>query len=185
MRSSTATFAVLGAALVCAFALSAAGADAAESDSMSKYRKRTGQKFLAEKKKEEGVVKLPSGMLYKVLKASDKTTPKSPTAGDTCEVTYAGRLRDGTPFDSGTTSFAPNQVIQGWTEAMQLMCEGDKWELYIPYDLAYGERGSPPKIPSFSPLVFEIEIHKVKSGGKTCAAAKTELAKKITAAKDL
>jgi len=83
-----------------------------------------------------------------VLKASDKTTPKSPTAGDTCEVTYAGRLRDGTPFDSGTTSFAPNQVIQGWTEAMQLMCEGDKWELYIPYDLAYGERGwVPPSNP--------------------------------------
>ena len=59
---------------------------------------------------------------------------------DTCEVTYAGTLRDGTPFDAGTTSFAPNQVIKGWTEAMQLMAEGDKWRLHIPYDLAYGAR---------------------------------------------
>ena len=59
---------------------------------------------------------------------------------DTCEVTYSGTLRDGTPFDAGTTSFAPNQVIRGWTEAMQLMSEGDKWRLHIPYPLAYGER---------------------------------------------
>jgi FKBP-type peptidyl-prolyl cis-trans isomerase FklB len=62
------------------------------------------------------------------------------TATDTCEVTYSGTLRDGTPFDAGTTSFAPNQVIKGWTEAMQLMAEGDKWRLHIPYDLAYGAR---------------------------------------------
>jgi hypothetical protein len=58
-----------------------------------------------------------------VIKASDKPSPKSPTSGDACEVTYAGSLKDGTPFDAGTTSFAPNQVIAGWTEAMQLMCE--------------------------------------------------------------
>jgi FKBP-type peptidyl-prolyl cis-trans isomerase FklB len=108
------------------------------------------------------VHKLPSGMLYRVLK-SGKTGGKksSPNVGDSCEVTYAGKLKDGTPFDSGTTSFAPNQVIKGWTEALQLMCEGDKWELFIPYDMAYGERGSPPKIPPFNPLVFEVELHKV------------------------
>ncbi len=70
-------------------------------------------------------------------------------------------------FDSGRTKFAPNQVIKGWTEAMQYMTEGDKWKLYIPYDLAYGERGSPPKIPGYSVLVFEIEIHKVMAAGKT------------------
>lgn len=122
----------------------------------------------------------------RVIKSSDKKNPKSPTSGDACEVTYSGTLRDGTPFDSGTTSFAPNQVIAGWTEAMQLMCEGDKWELYIPYDLAYGEYGSPPKIPPYSPLVFEIEIHKVKSGGKTCEAAKEDITKKLAeAAKEL
>ena len=62
---------------------------------------------------------------------------------------------------------------------MQHMCEGDKFELYIPYDLAYGERGSPPKIPPISPLVFEIEIHKVKSGGKSCKEAKDSMAKKL------
>ena len=90
-----------------------------------------------------------------------------------CECHYKGMTIEGVEFDSSwkrksTTSFAPNQVIKGWTEAMQLMVEGDKWKLYIPYDLAYGERGSPPKIPGYSPLVFEIEIHKVKStGGKS------------------
>jgi FKBP-type peptidyl-prolyl cis-trans isomerase len=65
-----------------------------------------------------------------------------------------------------------SSIIQGWTEAMQLMGEGDKWKLHIPYDLAYGERGSPPKIPPYSPLVFEIEIHKVKSGGKPVQEAR-------------
>ena len=64
-----------------------------------------------------------TGMLVEVLKESDKKNAKSPTLTDTCEVTYSGTLKDGTPFDSGTTSFAPNQVIRGWTEAMQLMVE--------------------------------------------------------------
>ena len=63
------------------------------------------------------------GMLVEILKESDKKKPKSPNQGDTCEVTYSGTLKDGTPFDSGTTTFAPNQVIRGWTEAMQLMVE--------------------------------------------------------------
>merc|ERR1712205_68176 len=128
-------------------------------DKMAKYYKRTGQKFLDEKSKEEGVHKLPSGMLYRVLKE--------------------GKVKDGTPFDSGTTSFAPNQVIKGWTEALQLMCEGDKLELFIPYDMAYGERGSPPKIPPYNPLVFEVELHKVKEGGKPCKEAKEQLKAKL------
>merc|ERR1719504_407569 len=102
-------------------------------EKMVKYYKRTGQKFLDEKSKEEGVHKLPSGMLYRVLKEGKvKGKKTSPNIGDSCEVTYAGKLKDGTPFDSGTTSFAPNQVIKGWTEALQMMCEGDKWELFIP-----------------------------------------------------
>ena len=140
---------------------------------MNSYLKRTGKKFLDKVVTEnENARLLKSGMIVEVLKESTKENAKSPKIGDTCEVTYAGTLKDGSKFDSGTTSFAPNQVIKGWTEAMQLMTEGDKWKLYIPYDLAYGERGSPPKIPPFSPLVFEIEIHKVKSGGKSAAEAR-------------
>jgi FKBP-type peptidyl-prolyl cis-trans isomerase FklB len=85
----------------------------------------------------------------------------------------AGTLIDGTEFDSSysrgsPTTFAPNQVIKGWTEAMQLMVEGDKWELYIPSDLAYGERGSPPKIPGDSALVFTIEMIEIQ-GEKSIA----------------
>ena len=85
----------------------------------------------------------------------------------------AGTLIDGTEFDSSysrgsPTTFAPNQVIAGWTEAMQLMVEGDKWELYIPSELAYGERGSPPKIPGDSALVFTIEMIEIQ-GEKSVA----------------
>lgn len=125
-------------------------------------------------------------MVVEILHSGTSENAKSPKAGDSCEVTYSGVLKDGTPFDSGTTSFAPNQVIKGWTEAMQLMGEGDKWKLYIPYDLAYGERGSPPKIPPFSPLVFEIEIHKVKSGGKPVSEARAAFKEAVvTPATDL
>ena len=132
-----------------------------------------GRKYLEETSKKEGVIKLKSGMLVEIIKTADKDDAKSPNVGDTCKVTYSGTLRDGTKFDAGTTSFAPNQVIKGWTEAMQLMAEGDKWKLHIPYELAYGERGSPPKIPPYSPLVFEIEIHEVKGGkGKSKEAAR-------------
>lgn len=142
--------------------------------SQEKYLQRTGQKYLDEVAKKEGVFTLKSGMLVEIIHSGTDANAKSPTAGDACEVTYSGTLKDGSKFDAGTTSFAPNQVIKGWTEAMQLMGEGDKWKLYIPYNLAYGERGSPPKIPAFAPLVFEIEIHKVKSGGKPVAEARAK-----------
>merc|ERR1719373_1023867 len=130
-----------------------------------------GLKFLEENKSKEGVVELPSGLQYKVLRAGDGDS--HPTKDSPCECHYAGTLIDGTEFDSsiarGTpATFAPNQVIKGWTEAMQLMVEGDKWELYIPSELAYGERGSPPKIPGGSVLVFIIEIIKI-NGGKVPA----------------
>merc|ERR1712178_71974 len=83
-----------------------------------------------------------------------------------CECHYKGTLIDGTQFDSSydrgqPTTFAPNQVIKGWTEAMQLMVEGEKWEMYIPPDLAYGERGAGGKIPGGSTLVFQMEIVKI------------------------
>lgn len=70
-----------------------------------------------------GFVQLKSGMVVEIIKNGDKPDAKSPTSGDTCDVTYSGTLKDGTPFDKGTTKFAPNQVIKGWTEAMQLMGE--------------------------------------------------------------
>lgn len=97
-----------------------------------------------------------------------------PTASTPCECHYAGRLLDGSQFDSSyargqPTTFAPNQVIKGWTEAMQMMVQGDKWEMYIPYNLAYGEQGKPPKIPAAACLIFIMEIVKIK--GPTVPAA--------------
>merc|ERR1712086_769640 len=102
-----------------------------------------GKEYLAKKATEECVVTLPSGLLYKVVKTSD--SKKSPTANSPCDCHYKGTLIDGTEFDSSykrgkPTTFAPNQVIKGWTEAMQLMTEGEKWELFISSDLAYGDR---------------------------------------------
>ena len=132
--------------------------------------------YMAEVASREGVIELKSGMLVEILHTTDKQDAKSPTKGDSCECTYLGTFMDGSRFDGGTTSFAPNQVIKGWTEAMQYMAEGDKWRLHIPYDLAYGERGRPPKIPAQTPLVFEIEIHKVKRGGKSVDEARAMFA---------
>ena len=124
-----------------------------------------GLKFLEENKGKPGVITLPSGLQYKVLRTGDGAF--HPTADSSCECHYEGRTAqqypNGETFDSSyargsPTSFAPNQVIKGWTEAMQLMVEGDKWEMYIPYRLAYGEHGKPPKIPAKSTLIFMISI---------------------------
>jgi len=151
-------FVVLSLLLItCIFVLSV-GAATDGKEKMNKYYKRTGQKYLDMVAKSEHVIKLKSGMLVEILKSGSDVNAKSPNLSDECEVTYSGTLKDGTPFDKGTTSFAPNQVIKGWTEAMQLMGEGDKWKLHIPYNLAYGDRGSPPKIPPYSVPVFDIEI---------------------------
>jgi FKBP-type peptidyl-prolyl cis-trans isomerase len=122
---------------------------------------QAGKDFLEAKKAEAGVIALPSGLLYKVLNKGDGTS--HPSIDTPCSCHYAGTLIDGTPFDSSysrgqPSTFAPNQVIKGWTEALQLMVKGDKWELYIPYNLAYGEAGRPPKIPAYATLVFTIEI---------------------------
>ena len=101
--------------------------------------KQAGLDFLAENKGKSGVITLPSGLQYAVI--SEGAGVEHPKVGTPCECHYAGRLLDGTEFDSsykrGTPStFAPNQVIKGWTEAMQLMVQGDKWEMYIPMELA-------------------------------------------------
>ena len=124
-----------------------------------------GKKYLAEKSKEKDVTVLASGLQYKVLRKGDGA--HHPTADSSCECHYSGKLIDGTTFDSSydrgsPTSFAPNQVIKGWTEAMQLMVEGDKWEMYIPSELGYGDSGSPPKIQGGDVLVFVMEIIKIK-----------------------
>merc|ERR1711968_293550 len=124
-----------------------------------------GKKYLEENKSKEGVVTLPSGLQYKVLRKGDGA--HHPTVDSPCECHYEGTLINGDEFDSSykrgsPTSFAPNQVIKGWTEAMQLMVEGDKFEMYIPSDLAYGESGSPPKIPGGSALIFRMEIIKIR-----------------------
>merc|ERR1711865_439735 len=117
----------------------------------------------------EGVVTLPSGLQYKVLNKGSGAF--HPLVGTSCECHYKGTLIDGTKFDSSydrgsPTSFAPNQVIKGWTEAMQLMVEGDKWEMYIPSELGYGDNGSPPKIGGGGVLVFTMEILKIKGDKK-------------------
>ena len=121
------------------------------------YQIRTGEKYLAETEQKEGVMKLKSGMLVEILQESTNPDAKSPRVGDSSECTYEGRLKDGKRFDGGRTSFAPNQVIKGWTEALQLMVAGDKWLLTIPAELGYGSSSS-GKIPADSVLSFEVEL---------------------------
>lgn len=122
-----------------------------------------GQKFLSENKKKEGVTTTASGLQYKVI---TKGTGKTPAPNDQVSVHYVGTLLDGTEFDSSVrrgspATFGVTQVIGGWTEALQLMKEGDKWTLFIPDNLAYGERGAGGQIPPYSTLIFEVELIKV------------------------
>lgn len=122
--------------------------------------KKEGEEFLAANKTKDGVIALPNGLQYKVLAEGSGDSPK---AEDTVEVNYRGTLIDGTEFDSNAktgkpASFAANRVIRGWTEALTRMKPGAKWQLFIPSDLAYGERGSPPKINPNSTLIFDVEL---------------------------
>ncbi|KNC85138.1 FKBP-type peptidyl-prolyl cis-trans isomerase FklB [Sphaeroforma arctica JP610] len=132
-----------------------------------------GLKFLYENKDKEGVITLASGLQYKVLSSGPGDGP-SPLVNTPCDCHYEGKFIDGKVFDSSyargqPTKFAPNQVIKGWTEAMQLMRQGDKWEMYIPSELAYGDRGG--MIPAGAVLIFTMEIVKVHETPKP----KTEL----------
>lgn len=122
--------------------------------------KKEGVDFLAANKTKEGVKVTESGLQYRVLSAG---TGKMPTAASNVTVHYTGKLIDGTVFDSSVergepATFGVSQVISGWTEALQLMHVGDKWELYIPYELGYGDRGAGAQIPLFSTLIFEVEL---------------------------
>jgi len=119
-----------------------------------------GKTFLAENAKKAGVKTTASGLQYKVITAGTGATP---TAADKVKVHYSGTLINGTKFDSSydrgePAEFGVTQVIKGWTEALQLMPVGSKWELYIPYDLAYGSRGAGGDIKPFSTLIFEVEL---------------------------
>ncbi|MBQ3555313.1 MAG: FKBP-type peptidyl-prolyl cis-trans isomerase [Bacteroidales bacterium] len=122
-----------------------------------------GNKFLAENGKREGVVTLPSGLQYEII---TEGTGKKPSATDTVSCHYHGTLIDGTVFDSSVmrnqpAEFPVNGVIKGWVEALQLMSEGAKWKLFIPANLAYGERGAGQSIEPNSTLIFEVELLKV------------------------
>jgi len=124
-----------------------------------------GRAFLAENAKKPGVVTTPSGLQYKVLRAAEGAKPSK--LGEV-EVHYKGTLIDGTVFDSSyqrgePISFLLAQVIPGWSEGVQLMSVGSKYEFYIPFELAYGPKGIPGVIPPYAALIFEVELLKVYS----------------------
>ena len=123
--------------------------------------KQAGEEFLAAKAKEEGVVALSNGVLYKVIKEGKKNG-KKPALTDKIKVAYKGMTIDGEEFDSSeSVEFPLASMIEGWKIAIPEMTEGSKWEIYIPQELAYGERGSMPAIKPFSALVFEVELFEV------------------------
>ena len=127
---------------------------------MSAKAKEEGEKFLAENAKREGVKTTASGLQYEVLEA---TLGQKPKATDTVRVHYEGTLIDGTVFDSSykrgeSIAFPLNGVIKGWTEGLQLMSVGSKYKFFIPYQLAYGERGAGASIPPYAALIFTVEL---------------------------
>ena len=135
----------------------------AERAEAGKTHKEAGEKYLAENAKKEGVITLPSGLQYQVLKEGNG---KKPTAKDTVMCHYEGFLIDGTVFDSSVqrgepATFPLQQVIAGWTEGLQLMQEGAKYRFFIPYRLGYGEGGAGNSIPPFAALIFDVELIQV------------------------
>ncbi len=137
---------------------------AKRAEQLMEKNKKEGEAFLSDNRKKEGVKTLPSGLQYKVIKEG---TGKTPKADDTVVTNYRGTLTDGTEFDSSykrgqPATFPVKGVIAGWTEALQLMQEGSKWELFIPSNLAYGERGAGNVIGPNAALIFEIELISVK-----------------------
>ena len=135
----------------------------AEMAEKGKKAKAEGEQYLVENASKEGVVTLPSGLQYKVLKEGNGQKPK---ATDKVKCHYEGFLIDGTVFDSSVQRGEPavfplNHVIAGWTEGLQLMQEGAKYRFFIPYQLGYGERGAGASIPPFATLVFDVELIEV------------------------
>jgi FKBP-type peptidyl-prolyl cis-trans isomerase len=135
---------------------------------LGEENKKAGDAFLTSKKAEAGVVTLPSGLEYKIL--TPGTGPK-PTPADTVVCNYRGTFLDGSEFDSSykrgqPATFAVNGIIKGWSEALQLMPVGSKWQLFVPPDLAYGERGAPPVIGPNATLIFEVELVSIQPPAK-------------------
>jgi len=135
----------------------------AESAEKGKTAKSEGEKYLADNAKKDGVMTLPSGLQYTVVKEGNGKKPK---ATDQVKCHYEGMLVDGTMFDSSVqrgepATFPLNQVIAGWTEGLQLMQEGAKYRFFIPYTLGYGETGAAGAIPPFSALIFDVELIEV------------------------
>lgn len=129
----------------------------------NKAFRQVGEDFLSDNAQKEGVIVLPSGLQYQVLREGNGKQPK---ATDRVKCHYEGTLIDGTKFDSSydrgePATFGLNQVIAGWTEGVQLMQEGAKYRFFIPYNLAYGERGAGSSIPPFAALVFDVELIEV------------------------
>ena len=149
--------------------------------------RRAGEKFLAENKTKEGVQTLPDGLQYKVIVKGEGETPKNP---DRVTVKYEGKLVDGKVFDSSykrnpqTTTFPVNGVIKGWTEALTMMPVGSTWELYIPYQLGYGDREMGGDIKPYSALIFKVELVCIgdpkPAAEKADASAKNSKSKKTT-----
>jgi len=137
---------------------------AEEAKKLAEKNKKSGEAFLEGNKTKEGVKTLPSGLQYKVI---TEGTGKSPKVTDTVTVNYRGTFIDGTEFDSSykrgqPATFQVNSVIPGWTEALQLLKEGAKWQLFIPPQLAYGEKGAGGVIGPNTTLIFEVELISVK-----------------------
>ena len=135
-----------------------------ERSAQGKVAKEAGEQYLAANAKNEGVVTLPSGLQYTVLREGNGKKPK---ATDQVVCHYEGFLVDGTVFDSSyqrgePATFALNQVITGWTEGLQLMQEGAKYRFFIPWRLGYGESGAGTLIPPYSALIFDVELKEVK-----------------------
>ncbi len=131
---------------------------------LGEKNKKEGEAFLAENKKKEGIITLPSGLQYKVI---NEGTGETPELTDVVTVNYRGTLIDGTEFDSSyrrgqPATFPVNAVIAGWAEALQLMKVGSKWQLFIPSDLAYGERGAGRDIGPNATLIFDVELLSIK-----------------------
>ena len=125
--------------------------------------KAKGAAFMAENAKRKGVISLPNGLQYEVLVSGNDSSGIKPKASDRVTVHYTGTLIDGTIFDSSVqrgepATFSCNGVIRGWTEILQLMSKGDKWKVYIPSQLGYGDQGNPPAIAPGATLIFEINL---------------------------
>jgi FKBP-type peptidyl-prolyl cis-trans isomerase FklB len=148
---------------------------------LAEKNKKEGEKFLEENKKKEGVVTLPSGLQYKVIAEGSGDSPKP---DDMVTVNYRGTLVDGTEFDSSykrgqPAKFGVNGVIKGWSEALQLMKPGAKWQLFIPPELAYGERGSGLAIGPNSTLIFDVELLSVEQRPTTTTSSSAPITSDI------